>query len=253
MTFDFSGKTALVTGAASGIGRATAHLLSISGLAHLIVTDRVTGGLDHFETADCKITKLIGDVADPLLWAEASEALSGLDLALINAGVSGSGPIVALDYHEWQRILRINLDGAFLSLQATMRAMAGKGGSIVMTSSATGLKAEIGTAAYGSSKAAMLQLMRVAAKEGAANHIRVNAIAPAGVETAMWTSMPFFADLATDKGSEAAAFAEIAKAGTPLGRFATADEIASQITFLLSDMAATITGTILTSDGGYLL
>jgi 2-keto-3-deoxy-L-fuconate dehydrogenase len=253
MTFDFAGKTALVTGAASGIGLATAHLLSISGVTHLIVTDRVTGGLDHFETKGCKVTKLIGDVADPHLWAEAGAALGGLDLAVINAGVSGSGSIATLDYGEWQRILRINLDGAFLSLQAAIRAMTGRGGAIVMTASATGLKAEIGTAAYGSSKAAMLQLMRVAAKEGATDHIRVNAIAPAGVETAMWTSMPFFADLVTDTGSQAAAFAEIAKSGTPLGRFATADEIAGQIAFLLSDAAATITGATLTSDGGYLL
>ncbi len=253
MTFNFTGKTALVTGAASGIGFATAQALALGGVARLIVTDRVVGGLDALDALPCPIVKLIGDVADRHIWDDAAAQLTGLDLAVINAGVSGSGTVVTLDPSEWRRILRINLDGAFLSLQAAMRAMVGRGGSIVMTASATGLKAEIGTAAYGSSKAAMLQLMRVAAKEGAADHIRVNAIAPAGVETAMWSSMPFFDDLVRRTGSEAAAFVEVAKNGSPLGRFARADEIAGQIAFLLSDAAATITGATLTSDGGYLL
>ncbi len=249
----FAGKTALVTGAASGIGLAAAHLLAARGVARLVVTDWVADGLAGLEGLDCAVIPLIGDVADARFWAAAAPHLAGLDLALINAGVTGSGSIMTLAPEEWRRVLRTNLDGAFLSLQAAMRAMAGRGGAIVMTASATGLKAEEGTAAYGASKAGLLQLMRVAAKEGASEGIRVNAIAPAGVETAMWRIMPFFADAVAQTGSEAAAFAEIARAGTPLGRFATAAEIARQIAFLLSDDAATITGATLTSDGGYLL
>lgn len=131
--------------------------------------------------------------------------------------------------------------------------MADGPGSIVVTASATGLKPEIGTAAYGASKAGVLQLVRVAAKEAAAQRIRVNAIAPAGVRTPMWRNMPFFAQMVEEQGSEDAAFALLAEGGTPLGRFAGADEIARQIAFLLSDDAATITGATLTSDGGYLL
>jgi 2-keto-3-deoxy-L-fuconate dehydrogenase len=95
--------------------------------------------------------------------------------------------------------------------------------------------------------------MRIAAKECAAHGIRINAIAPAGVTTPIWRNEAFFNDLARDSGGEAAAFEAIAKAGTPLGRFASAEEIAAQIAFLLSDAAATITGATLTSDGGYLL
>lgn len=253
MTRQFSGKVALVTGAASGIGLATARLLADQGVARLIATDWLSDGLAPLDELACDVVKLAGDVADAQLWHEAADTLNELDLAVINAGVSGSGAITSLDFREWRRVLKTNLDGAFLSLKAAMLAMKGRGGSIVMTASATGLKAEVGTAAYGASKAGLLQLMRVAAKEGAADHIRVNAIAPAGVETAMWRSMPFFRAFAEEKGGDQAAFAEMAAAGSPLGRFATADEIAAQIAFLLSDAAATITGATLTSDGGYLL
>jgi 2-keto-3-deoxy-L-fuconate dehydrogenase len=247
---DFTSRKALVTGAASGIGRATAEFLGEAG-AQLILADRLAGGLAWAPDA----TALPGHVADEAYWRDAASALVGLNLAVINAGVTGSGSIDEIDFAEWRRIMSVNLDGAFLSLQAAMRAMTagGAGGAIVVVASATGLKAEIGTAAYGASKAGLLQLMRVAAKEGAAHGIRVNAIAPAGVKTAMWSDAGFFADLVRDTGSEEAAFAALAKAGTPLGRFASAEEIAGQIAFLLSDAAATITGATLTSDGGYLL
>jgi 2-keto-3-deoxy-L-fuconate dehydrogenase len=253
MTSDFKGKTALVTGAGSGIGRATAHLLQSRGIKRLIVMDWVADGLSGFDEKDCEVIRLVGDVADEDFWNRSRASLAGLDFAVVNAGVTGRGEIAGLDLSEWSRVIRTNLDGAFLSLRATMRAMEQRGGAIVVTASATGIKAEIGTAAYGASKAGLLQLMKVAAKEGARQKIRVNAIAPGGVETGMWRVMPFFQDLVQSQGSEDAAFAEIAKAGSPLGRFATAEEIARQIAFLLSDDAATITGTTLNSDGGYLL
>jgi NAD(P)-dependent dehydrogenase (short-subunit alcohol dehydrogenase family) len=181
--------------------------------------------------------------------------LEGLDLAVINAGVTASGVIDGLDMSEWRRVMSTNLDGAFLTLRTAIRAMKGhgRGGSIVIVASASGLKAEAGISAYGASKAGVLHLMRIAAKESAAHGIRINAIAPAGVTTPIWRNESFFNDLARDSGSEAAAFDAIAKAGTPLGRFASAEEIAEQIAFLLSDAAATITGATLTSDGGYLL
>jgi NAD(P)-dependent dehydrogenase (short-subunit alcohol dehydrogenase family) len=116
------------------------------------------------------------------------------------------------------------------------------------------LKAEPGTAAYGASKAGVIQLARVAAKEGAAQGIRVNAIAPGGVDTRIWDGLPFFQGLIEQHGGDrAAAMRAMAGMATPLGRYATADEIAAQIGFLLSDAAATITGTVLVSDGGYTL
>jgi 2-keto-3-deoxy-L-fuconate dehydrogenase len=165
--------------------------------------------------------------------------------------VAGAGPISDLSFPEWRRILSINLDGAFLTLRAALRAMR-NGGAIVATASAAGLKAEAGVAAYGASKAALLHLVKVAAKEAAPRRIRVNAIAPAGVETPVWDAVPMFADRAEAIGRDAA-FAELAAMATPLGRYAKANEVAAQIAWLLSDEAALITGATLVSDGGYTL
>lgn len=255
MPYDFSNYPSLVTGAASGIGLATSRLLAASGAAPLVVTDRIAETLQPATVDIPSSFPLAGNVADEHFWADAMPHLSGLRLAVVNAGVSSSGMIDTVDLSEWRRVMSANLDGAFLSLRAAIRAMKahGKGGSIVVTASAAGLKAEQGIAAYGASKAAVLHLTRIAAKEGAPHRIRVNAIAPAGVKTPIWRHSPFFEDIVRESGSEEAAFAAIAKAGTPLGRFASAEEIAAQIAFLLSDDAATITGATLTSDGGYLL
>jgi len=160
-----------------------------------------------------------------------------------------------MDFADWRRVLAVNLDGAFLTLRAAMRAIrsAGRGGAIVVTASVAGIKAEPGIAAYGASKAAVIHLARIAAKEGAEVGIRVNAIAPGGVETPIWTNLPFFQDLVSSTGGEEAAYKAMAEMGTPLGRYAKPEEIAAQIAFLLSDDAAFTTGACLVSDGGYSL
>ena len=194
---------------------------------------------------------MVGDVVDEQMWANAD--LTGLTHALVNAGIGEGKPILESTLADWRRVLAINLDGAFLTLQAAMRAMQSNGGAIVLTASVAGLKAEPGIAAYGASKAGVIQLARVAAKEGAPNRIRVNAIAPGGVETAIWSNVPFFADLVTSTGSEEASFKAMGAAATPLGRFAKPEEMAEQIAFLLSDASAFTTGTCLVSDGGYSL
>ena len=246
----FTGRTALVTGAASGIGLAVATRLAVEGAARLVLVDIDGAGLDRLDLP-CPIERLTGSVADEGFWAAAAPALAGIDLAVVNAGVAGAGPIADLDFAEWRRIMAVNLDGAFLTLRAALRAM-NENGAIVATASAAGLKAEAGVAAYGASKAALLHLVRVAAKEAAPRRIRVNAIAPAGVETPVWDTVPMFAERAAAVGRDAA-FAELAAMATPLGRYATADEIAGQVAFLLSDDAALVTGATLVSDGGYTL
>jgi NAD(P)-dependent dehydrogenase (short-subunit alcohol dehydrogenase family) len=244
----FAGKSAIITGAASGIGRACAQLLAREGAGRLVLVDRNAEALRNLELG-CEVEALTGDVADPCFWD--SVDLGSLDLAIINAGVAGAGLIADLDFAEWRRILSVNLDGAFLSLKAALRAVS-DGGSIVTVASSAGLKPEPGVAAYGASKAGLIQLTKVAAKEAASRRVRVNAIAPGGVETPVWDAVPMFADRAREIGRDAA-FAELAAMATPLGRYATADEIAEQIAFLLSDAAATITGSVLVSDGGYTL
>ena len=248
---DFTQAIVLITGAASGIGAATATRLAEAGARKLILLDRDEDKLRDFAfTLPCERQIMIGDVADEEMWQRAD--LTGVTHALVNAGVGSGGPIAELDYAEWRRVLSVNLDGAFLTLRAAMRAMQGNGGSIVITASVAGLKAEPGMGPYAASKAAVIHLARVAAKEGFASGIRVNAIAPGGVETPIWRSVEMFDEMAKAQGEEAA-FKAMAKAATPMGRFAQPDEIAAQIAFLLSDDAAFTTGTCLVSDGGYSL
>ena len=248
---DFENAVVLVTGAASGIGAATATRLAAGGTKKLVLCDVSEDALRDFAfSLPCERQMLIGDVADPQLWANAD--LTGLTHAVVNAGIAASGPIDELGFDDWRRVMAVNLDGAFLTLQAAIRAIksGGRGGAIVVTASAAGLKAEPGIAAYAASKAAVIQLARVAAREGAPHGLRVNAIAPGGVETPIWRSVPGVADMIETRG-EAAAFKAMAEAATPLGRFAMPAEIAEQIAFLLSDKAAFVTGSVLVSDGGY--
>jgi NAD(P)-dependent dehydrogenase (short-subunit alcohol dehydrogenase family) len=248
---DFTGRSILVTGAASGIGLAVAQALADAGAERLVLIDRDGEAMGRIDLG-CTLDLVPGDVADEGFWDSTAPYLAGIDHAVVNAGVAGAGLIPDLAFAEWRRILAVNLDGAFLTLRASMRAMAGRPGSIVAVASAAGIKAEPGVAAYGASKAGLIQLARVAAKEGAATGLRVNAIAPGGVETPVWDAVPMFADRAAAIG-RAEAFRELAAMATPLGRYATAEEIAAQVAFLLSDAAATITGAVLTSDGGYTL
>jgi len=251
---DFTGRTALVTGAASGIGAACARALASAGAAKLILVDVDQSGLAALDLP-CDVERVTGSVADEALWDRIAPHLRGLDYGVVNAGVGGFGTIDELDFAEWRRVMAINLDGAFLTLRAALRAIKTSahehGGSIVITGSSTGVKPVPGIGPYGPAKAAVAHMARIAAMENASANIRVNAIAPGGVDTAIWETGADFKRSVETLGREAT-IARMAKT-TPLGRFATSEEIAASILFLLSDAASNITGEVLVSDGGFTL
>jgi 2-keto-3-deoxy-L-fuconate dehydrogenase len=252
------GKVGLVTGAGSGIGCAVVEALVYAGSAGLVLVDvdapAVTALAEAMLAKGVRVLSRVHDVADPSAWSEtedvARETFGSLDFAVANAGVAHGASIVEQAFADWRRVLSANLDGAFLTLQTALRLMR-DGGAVVAVASAAAVKAEPGTSAYSASKAGVVQLVKVAAREAASRQIRVNAILPGGVKTPIWRNVPFFQELVRKEGDESAAFDRMAALATPLGRYAEAREVATLIAFLLSDAASNVTGAALVCDGGY--
>ncbi|GAA0763201.1 NAD(P)-dependent dehydrogenase (short-subunit alcohol dehydrogenase family) [Erythromicrobium ramosum] len=247
---DFAGRSALVTGAASGIGAACAKALAARGATTLFLVDVDSAGLDALDLPG-DVHRIVGSVADEALWQALEPRLTGLDHAIVNAGIGSGGPIASVSLAEWRKVMAVNLDGAFMTLASSLRAMQAKGGSAVVVASTTGLKPIAGIGPYGVSKAAVAHMARIAAVENAKHNIRVNAIAPGGVDTAIWESGEDFQRSVAAIGREATLKA-MAKT-TPLGRFASSEEMADSILYLLSDAASNITGHVMVSDGGFTL
>jgi len=249
----FAGHTALITGAASGIGAEVARQLAGQGIAELVLVDIDAAGMAALDLS-CPVRTFAGDVADPVLWQQIEAEVPRLDHALVNAGVANGGPLTGLEFAEWRRILSINLDGAFLALRTALRLIKPQGkGSVVLTSSAVGVRPVAMTAAYGTSKAGVIHLAKVAAAEHLGDNIRVNAVAPGRVETPIWTKTDQFKALEAELGSREAALTAMADQLPADGGFTSAQVMARQIVWLLSDEAENITGTVLSSDGGYTL
>jgi 2-keto-3-deoxy-L-fuconate dehydrogenase len=261
--YGLNDKVALITGAGSGIGAATSARLADAGVRGLVLADRNGAALEEvatrLERPSLRLLTRAGDITDEAMWLSLEDEIRAsfgrLDYAVANAGVAHGEPLADHSFDEWRRVLAVNLDGTFLTLRSALRLIrsGGRGGAVVVVASAAAVKAEPGIAAYGASKAGALQLARVAAKECAPDQIRVNAILPGGVETPIWSGVPFFQQLVQERGDERAAFDQMAAMATPLGRYATAEEVANQIAFLLSDACANMTGAALTADGGYTL
>lgn len=228
------GKTIIVTGAGSGIGKATAELFRLEG-ANVIAAD--LGGADHEADA--------GNEHDVIRLVEmAREEHGGLHGFFANAGISGGlASIFEQSVEDWQEILRVNLIGPFLAIKHAAPLMKERGGgSIICTASVAGLRAGAGGPAYSASKAGVINLVEIAATQLAGANIRVNAICPGLIETGM--TKPFY-DWARESGKES-------RLGSlnPLKRGGEPEEIARAALFLASDESSYVNGHALVVDGG---
>ena len=239
-------KVALVTGAARGIGLASALWFLDHGYAvALLDIDAVTLRAVVAELAPAeRVLALPADVRDPQQVAQALAAVQArfgrLDALVNNAGIAVFKPLQDTAFDEWRDVMATNLDGPFLCTQAAVPLMLrGGGGAVVNIASISGLRASTLRVAYGTSKAALIHLTKQQAAELGDLGIRVNAIAPGPVDTAM------------AKLVHSAAIRRDYHDSIPLGRYGTPEEIAAGIGFLCSDAASYINGQTLAVDGGF--
>jgi NAD(P)-dependent dehydrogenase (short-subunit alcohol dehydrogenase family) len=247
----FEGRVALVTGGASGIGRATALQLAGAGASVMVADlDPVAGAAVVAEIAAGGgwAAFVTADVAEPepvrAMVAAVVEEFGRLDVAVNNAGTPGTyKPLTEQSLDDWQRTVGINLTGTFLCLQAEIPAMVDTGGgAIVNVASAAGLIGFANLPAYVASKHGVVGLTKSVALEYARRHIRVNAVCPGNVHTPMLEGFV---------GGDLEALSGMGKM-TPIGRLAAPDEIAEAIVWLCSDAASFVTGHALAVDGGVL-
>lgn len=247
--FRLDQQTALVTGAASGIGRSIAVVLAAAG-ADVACFDLSGSALDEvcaqIERQGRRALAITGDVTDAVTLTEAVQntqrSLGPLSLAVNSAGIANGAPAEEMPLDQWQRLIDINVTGVFLSCQAEGRAMLQDGrGSIVNIASMSGSIVNRGLLQthYNASKAAVIQLSRSLAMEWCQRGIRVNTISPGYTATPM------------NLRPEVAGQVEKFEADTPLGRMATVDELVGPAVFLLSDAASFCTGVDLLVDGGF--
>ena len=245
MTMRLSGKTALVTGAGGGLGGAIAKRFAAEG-ASVLCTDRdleradatvaavhETGGTARALMAD------IGDAADcEAQVAETVDRYGRIDILVNNAGVSLHRLALETSIEDWERVLRINLTGSFLTVQAAARRMVAQGGGrIIQIGSISGQRGNMGGIAYGASKAAVMHICKVLAVELSAKGVMVNAIAPGPIETGLSVHGPTRKKGYIDR--------------IPVGEYGTVDAVANAALFLASDECEWITGHVLNVDGGY--
>jgi NAD(P)-dependent dehydrogenase (short-subunit alcohol dehydrogenase family) len=229
------GKVAIVTGAASGIGKATVELFRSEG-AIVVGADAVEGA---DVCSDAGSEAAVRDLVDSVV-----KQHGGLDIFFANAGISGGFASIAEQTEaDWAEILRVNLIGPFLAIKYAAPAMARRGGgSIICTASVAGLRSGAGGAAYSASKAGVINLVQTAAQQLSETNVRVNAICPGLIETGM--TKPLY-DMARAAGQEDR-IGDI----NPLRRGGEPSEIATAALYLASDEASYVNGTALVVDGG---
>lgn len=238
-----AGKTALITGAAQGMGFAFAKRLLAEG-ANVILADVQEQRLQE-ATASLRSPRAVAAVIDVGDRASVSAAVraavdefGALDHSVVHAGIASVSDILDIRDADWDRMLRVNLTGAFYTLQESARAMP-VGGSIVVTASQNGIFPQYDTAHYSATKAALITLAKSAALDLSRRGIRVNAISPGFIDT------PLASPLVQSESLSQSILKTV-----PLRRFGRADEVAAAVLFLLSDESSYITGSNLVIDGG---
>ena len=242
-----AGKRAIITGAGSGIGRAAARLFADEG-ATVLAVDLNEDGVKETAEGYASITAEKGDVTSEDYVsgsiAKFADANGGLDIVFANAGISGGYmPITEASVEYWENVLRVNLIAPAMYIKhAAPRMMQQGGGSIVLTASVAGIRANAGAGAYSASKAGVMSLARTTAYELAGTNVRVNAICPGLIETGM--TKPIF-DMAAERGTTG-------KIGliNPAKRAGQPKEIANMALFLASDDASYVNGQAFPVDGG---
>jgi 3-oxoacyl-[acyl-carrier protein] reductase len=242
---ELQGRVSLVTGASRGIGRAIALELARRGSA-LVMAARQEGALEA-AAAECRATGAevhavaidVGDGASVKAGVERALAATGrLDHLVNNAGVTGDGLLMRMKREEWDRVVKVNLTGAFEMTRAVLPAMIrARYGRIVNISSVVGLMGNAGQANYCAAKAGLIGLTKSLAREVASRQITVNAVAPGFIETDMTRAI-------------AAAARDALIGQIPLERLGTPDDVASGVAFLLGPGGAYITGEVLNISGG---
>ena len=251
MTSELGGKVGLVTGGTSGIGRETSVLFAKAGAKVVVAGRRDKEGQETIELVRAaggdglfvKTDVSKGSEVEALI-QKTAEKFGRLDVAFNNAGIEGVwSPIARQSEQDFDRTIDINLKGVWLCLKYEIRQMLkqGTGGAIVNMSSTMGLVGAAGAAAYAASKHGVIGLTKAAALETARHGIRINAVAPAAIESSM-----------SERLFGAPQVHKVVLAQHPIGRFGTSKEIAEAVVWICSDRASFMTGQSLILDGGFL-
>ena len=244
MTGSLAGRCALVTGGAAGLGLAVAQAMRAEGAAIVLLDLDPQAEARAQEMGEAIAVK--GSVtrkADIVAAFDAAEARFGkVDICLANAGVSQNAPTLSVTEEEWERVISINLTGAFLTAQeAGRRMIAGGGGSLLLMASMYGIVAAPERIGYCASKAGVAMMAKALSSEWAREGVRVNAIAPGYVRTALLDDLAARGRVDLDR----------LKQRTPMGRLVETEEVARMAVFLASDAASAVTGQVMAVDGGW--
>lgn len=246
---DFSGKIALITGGASGMGKATVQLLAARGATVVVADCNIEAARDLASSIRAKGTQALAVAVDVTQAAQVEdmvnktvEQFGRLDILIHCAGISTHiAPLAEYPIEAWDRALAVNLSGSFYAMKYAIPALLKAGGGAIVTiASMMSSIAHMGGTGYVSSKHGVVGLTKAAALDYAKHGIRVNAVGPGLVDT------PMSRAAITDDGMR-----DMLGAMAPIGRFATADEVAELICFLASDKASYISGAYYVVDGGY--